>query len=163
MNNSAITYKHTVSENESVYIVESVNRYYAYAQGDMGAQLYQSRITWTLVHERDGEQDFVNTCNSTDDSYKQIHDFASVYIDDFIESATDDECLDDYSPHTLGKCEGRVEYRESLTATGSSFPRCDHHWDMRLEMQEQINGRYPDLQPADFDPAYAGESWDADY
>jgi len=100
MNNWAITYKHTASETESVYIVESVNRCYAYDQGDM---LYQSRITWALVHERNGHQDVVNTCNSTYDSYKQIHDFASIYINDLIGSGTDEEywCGHDCESQTM--------------------------------------------------------------
>jgi hypothetical protein len=55
-----------------------------------------------------------------------------------------------------------VEYRLALTATGRSFPRCERHWNDRLDEQERITSRYPDsdLPPADFDPAYAGERWD---
>lgn len=86
MNNSAITYKHTVSETESVYIVESVNRFFSIRQGDAGVQLYQSRIDWALVHEFDGEQDIIATWDSTNQSYIEVHDFASVYIDDLIGS-----------------------------------------------------------------------------
>jgi hypothetical protein len=69
------------------------------------------------------------------------------------------ECLDDYE----GSCSGAVEYRMALSGTGRSFPRCDKHWDDRLEVQEGINQRYPSQQPADFDPMYAGERWDEDY
>jgi hypothetical protein len=43
------------------------------------------------------------------------------------------ECLD--GPD---QCEGNVEYRTALSATGRSFPRCDLHWDERLEEQERI-------------------------
>ncbi len=57
-------------------------------------------------------------------------------------------------------CEGAVEYRTALSCTGRSFPRCDRHWQHRLDVQEGINARYPALPPADFDPAYAGEAWD---
>jgi len=66
-------------------------------------------------------------------------------------------CLDEGRGH----CEGQVEYRMPLSATGRSFPRCEHHWNLRLDEQEKINDRYPnsDLAPADFDPAYAGERW----
>ena len=71
------------------------------------------------------------------------------------------ECLDE-NP-LLGACKGPIEYRESLSGTGISYPRCDFHWDMRLDRQDQINGRYPYHQPADFDPTYAGERWDDDY
>jgi hypothetical protein len=55
-----------------------------------------------------------------------------------------------------------VEYRLPLTATGRSFPRCERHWNERLDAQEEHDRRYPDspLPPADFDPLYAGERWD---
>lgn len=68
-------------------------------------------------------------------------------------------CLD--KPY--GDCEGRVEYREPLTATGKSFPRCEKHWERRLVKQQEIQERYPHNAPADFDPAYAGERWDDEY
>lgn len=71
------------------------------------------------------------------------------------------ECLDN-NP-LLSKCEGSTEYREPLSGTGISYPRCEFHWDMRLDLQDQINDRYPSQQPADFDPMYAGERWDEDY
>ena len=60
-------------------------------------------------------------------------------------------------------CRGDVEYRDGLSATGRSFVRCDHHWDVRLDIQEGIDRRYPAQQPSDFDPSYAGEHWDEDY
>lgn len=62
-------------------------------------------------------------------------------------------------------CDGLVEYRMPLSGSGKSFPRCDRHWSERLDIQEGINYRYPDspCAPADFDPTYAGESWDGDY
>lgn len=71
-----------------------------------------------------------------------------------------EECLDFFK----GGCEGPVEYRTALSGTGRSFPRCDHHWAERLEIQEGINERYPDspLPPSDFDPYYAGERWNED-
>jgi hypothetical protein len=69
------------------------------------------------------------------------------------------ECLDDYGE---GTCSGPVEYRMALSATGRSFPRCEKHWEERLATQEGINERYPQQPPPDFDPAYAGESWDED-
>lgn len=59
------------------------------------------------------------------------------------------------------ECSGAVEYRMPLSGTGRSFPRCDHHWDKRLDAQEQTNRRYGSpTPPADFDPLYAGERWD---
>ena len=59
-------------------------------------------------------------------------------------------------------CKGPVELRMPLTETGKPFPRCDHHWAVRLEIQEGINHRYPEHQPSDFDPTYAGERWEED-
>lgn len=67
------------------------------------------------------------------------------------------ECLD--GPDG---CEGDVEYRMPLSGTGRSFPRCEKHWEERLDRQAEIDERYPAQQPSDFDPAYAGESWDED-
>lgn len=63
------------------------------------------------------------------------------------------------------RCDGLVEYRYPLSGSGKSFARCDHHWSERLDAQEAINKRYPDspCAPSDFDPTYAGESWDGDY
>jgi len=69
------------------------------------------------------------------------------------------ECLDDYGD-AEDPCEGAVQYRMALSGTGQSFPRCERHWAKRVEVQDGINRRYPSQQPADFDPAYAGESWD---
>lgn len=68
-----------------------------------------------------------------------------------------EKCLDGYE----GGCEGAVEYRYPLSGTGRSFPRCDKHWEARLDRQEEIDKRYPDspFPPSDFDPTYAGESW----
>jgi len=60
-------------------------------------------------------------------------------------------------------CKGRVEYRMPLSGTGKAFPRCERHWGLRLDRQAQIDRRYPTHAPADFDPSYAGEYWDADY
>lgn len=71
----------------------------------------------------------------------------------------DRDCLDDHK----GDCKGPVEYRPSLSGTGTAIPRCDKHWEDRLDEQDRINERYPDQQPADFDPYYAGERWDDDY
>ncbi len=70
-------------------------------------------------------------------------------------------CLDTH----IGDCEGSVEYRMPLSGTGKSFPRCDAHWSERLDRQREIDERYPDspIPPADFDPLYAGETWDYDY
>lgn len=71
------------------------------------------------------------------------------------------ECLDMGNPDD--ECKGKVEYRMALSATGVSFPRCDHHWAQRLDLQEETNRKYPVMQPSDFDPSFAGERWDDDY
>lgn len=72
------------------------------------------------------------------------------------------ECLDDFDGKQT-ECGGEVSYRMPLSGTGRSFPRCDKHWSERLDTQQGINERYPQLPPSDFDPAYAGESWDESY
>lgn len=59
------------------------------------------------------------------------------------------ECLE----HRTGECAGAVEYRHALSATGKSYPRCDKHWDRRLEEQERITRTYFR------NPADAEESW----
>jgi len=69
------------------------------------------------------------------------------------------ECLQRHD----GRCEGSVEYRMSLSGTGTSIPRCDYHWAKRLETEEEHNRKYPVLAPSDFDPDYAGERWDDEY
>lgn len=69
------------------------------------------------------------------------------------------ECLDRF---TDTPCDGPVEYRYALSPTGTSYPRCDAHWAQRVQIQEGIDRRYPQQQPDDFDPTYAGESWDDD-
>ena len=68
-------------------------------------------------------------------------------------------CIDEHQ----GNCAGDVEYRDPLSSTGKSFPRCDKHWGERLDLQYELEQRYPFEQPADFDPLYAGEHWDEDY
>lgn len=60
-------------------------------------------------------------------------------------------------------CSGAIEYRMAISGTGRSFARCDHHWDKAYDRYLDIQRRYPVHAPADFDPSYAGESWDEDY
>lgn len=64
-------------------------------------------------------------------------------------------------------CKGPVEYREPLSGTGASFPRCEAHWSKRLDVQEGINARYghpdSDVPPPGFDPLDAGERYHDDY
>ena len=68
-------------------------------------------------------------------------------------------CLNEHD----GACDGAVEYRMALSGTGRSFPRCEKHWEERLDIQDGINQRYPVNAPSDFDPSYAGEHWDEEY
>lgn len=71
-----------------------------------------------------------------------------------IEALTASECLEHGDD-----CHGTVEYRMPLSSSGKAFPRCDAHWDKRVTEQEQINARYPQNAPSNFDPYYAGEAW----
>lgn len=61
-----------------------------------------------------------------------------------------------------GECSGTVEYRWPLSGTGKSYPRCNRHWHDRLDLQQQLNERYPAQPPADWSPLDAGEAWDED-
>lgn len=72
-------------------------------------------------------------------------------------------CLDRHQADN--PCAGEVEYRYALTSTSAQHPRCDHHWEQRLDFQDQHNRRYPDssIAPSWFDPTAAGETWDEDY
>jgi hypothetical protein len=62
------------------------------------------------------------------------------------------------------ECAGTVEYRMPLSGTGRAFPRCDFHWDKRLDAQERNTAAYPDspCAPSWHDEANAGERWDED-
>jgi len=66
-------------------------------------------------------------------------------------------CLDE-SP----ECKGSVELRYPLSPTGKWFPRCDKHWEERLEIQDGINARYPSSPPSDWSPLDAREAWGED-
>lgn len=68
----------------------------------------------------------------------------------------DARCINDYGE---SDCGGPVEYRSPLSGSGRSFPRCAKHWAERLDFEDGLRKRYPQQQPADFDPLYAGESW----
>lgn len=66
------------------------------------------------------------------------------------------ECIEAFA----GACEGPVEYRHALSASGRSFPRCARHWAQRLEKEQELSRRYPVRPPADWSPLDAGEAWD---
>lgn len=60
------------------------------------------------------------------------------------------------------ECTGTVEYRAPLSGSGRAFPRCDKHWEERIDLENDVRRRYPTTAPANFDPAYADERWDDD-
>lgn len=66
------------------------------------------------------------------------------------------ECLD--GPDG---CSGPVEYR--TTDGYRAWPRCERHFDERLDREESYRSYDSDSPPSWFDPAYAGERWDDDY
>ena len=74
---------------------------------------------------------------------------------------TDLRCLD-RSPRS--ECAGPVEYRVTPDRTdGKAFPRCEKHFEARLDSAER-NMELLSPAPAPwFDPANAGEHWDEDY
>jgi hypothetical protein len=55
-------------------------------------------------------------------------------------------------------CSGPVEYRMPLSGTGHAFPRCDHHWELRLDAQEREHER--DARARHVDYLDAGEVYD---
>lgn len=69
----------------------------------------------------------------------------------------------DLTPRCLQEgpdCNGPVQFHWTPDREdGKAFPRCEHHFHLRLEQAEEHNRKYPKLQPADFDPSYAGEVW----
>lgn len=50
-------------------------------------------------------------------------------------------------------CQGAVLYREPLSGTGVSYPRCER----RLDRERQLRQRYPQRPPVDRSPLDAGE------
>lgn len=79
----------------------------------------------------------------------------TVNLDEFDEPL---ECIDDHK----SECNGTIEYRMSLSGTGTPIPRCDKHWDERLDEDQRINERYPEQPPSDWSPLDAGEAWGED-
>ncbi len=62
-----------------------------------------------------------------------------------------------------GNCSGVVDY--CYAPSGSSLPRCVKHNDERwAQYDKSETERYADsdVPPSNFDPSYAGESWDGD-
>jgi len=59
-------------------------------------------------------------------------------------------------------CEGPIGARESFAGTGTVIYECTRHMDESYTKDAELKARYPEHQPPDFDPAYAGESWYGD-
>ena len=76
------------------------------------------------------------------------------------DARTDVEVLECMSPDD--DCSGSVERRMSLSGSGSPTIRCDEHWQRRLNLEADLNRRYPAQRPGDFDPFAAGERWSDD-
>jgi hypothetical protein len=75
-----------------------------------------------------------------------------------VTTLTHDDCIN----HD-GTCEGDVEYHS--LGMGNAFPRCELHWEKRLESYENSElERYAnsDVPPSWFDPDAIGERWEDD-
>jgi hypothetical protein len=83
------------------------------------------------------------------------------FVEGNVMTVYDGDCLD--GPEG---CEGETFPRLALSGSGDSYSRCDRHDALYVERvqpkMDEINRRYPAMAPADFDPYFAGESWDED-
>jgi hypothetical protein len=60
-------------------------------------------------------------------------------------------------------CAGPVELRTTPDRSdGKHFPRCEHHFALRLDSAAKTADLRGDARPSWFDPTYAGERWDED-
>ena len=74
-------------------------------------------------------------------------------------SMNDLECQDDGCGGC--DCSGPVEMR--WPGYGHRmYPRCEAHGAARLAREDAASRRYPVIAPSDFDPSFAGESWNGD-
>jgi hypothetical protein len=90
-------------------------------------------------------------------SYYGVQEYDRSIVEIHVEVPLDaDECLE-----FSDECRGPVDYR-MLGNSSRAFPRCEYHLDKRLELEEQINERYPVNPPADWDYLDAGEYWSED-
>jgi len=77
-----------------------------------------------------------------------------------VEELDPQDCLE-WAEGEDNSCSGPVEYRMPLSGTGRAFPRCEHHWDLRLQERERELER--DERARHVDPSYAGERYWDDY
>lgn len=72
---------------------------------------------------------------------------------------------DDYLDGPQG-CEGPVAAYPALSGSGMFWTRCERHYAAYVERVapriEETRRRYPVMAPSDYDPLFAGESWDED-
>ena len=68
-------------------------------------------------------------------------------------------CLD---RHAATPCRGPVNFHSTDPGRRPAFPRCDRHWDARLDRRKNSLELYADsaIPPPWFDPSIAGERWD---
>jgi hypothetical protein len=87
---------------------------------------------------------------------KRDEGFAHTWIEDHEAERAKLECLQ-HGPN----CQGKVDMH-SLDGL-KAFPRCEYHWEQRLDEQARIDETYGSPSPPDwFDPFAAGERWDED-
>lgn len=90
--------------------------------------------------------------NHLDDFLTTIHSDEGEHMDRDNEAPL--RCLD--GPDG---CVGTVELRWPGEGE-KQWPRCAHHGLLREAQGRANREKYPELPPRDFDPAFAGESWD---
>jgi hypothetical protein len=82
------------------------------------------------------------------------------YIDDIVHGQINEplECMDEGGPT---ECRGPVEWHSIDPGRTGAFPRCQRHWEERLDRRENSMEKYENCvnPPAWFDPSYAGEAW----
>jgi hypothetical protein len=117
---------------------------------DCGA-LHEAILIVNEISEATGGLTGLDFYDATDE-YNKAHHYPGLPAD---------ECLE----FAAGGCSGRVEYRPSLSGTGTQIRRCDAHWEKAVQQDAEHRTVFPDspIAPAWFDPTAAGERWDEDY
>ena len=83
--------------------------------------------------------------------------------DDDMRPVAPPRCLDEPDGYGLA-CRGPVQYHSTDPGRHRAFPRCQAHWDARLDRRENSMERYENsvTPPSWFDPMDAGEAWGPD-